>query len=288
MDSMDSISVLSPAKINLFLHIVGRRDDGYHLLQSVFLLLAHGDTICYTLMDHDGISLQSDFTDIPEYDNLICRAARLLLPYRTVKKGVRIELQNTLPTGAGLGGGSSNAGTTLHVMNHLWRCHLDKEKLLALALQLGADVPFFVHGKTAFVEGIGEQLSPIESDHYWYLVVSPKCHIDTGKIFRDDRLTRHTPTKTIAAFLEGGLFDSTRNDCEALVRMLYPDVNAVIEWMEQYTRPRMTGTGSSVFGRFPSREAAEAAKAQVPAGWKAFVARDIPVSPVIEALARSE
>jgi 4-diphosphocytidyl-2-C-methyl-D-erythritol kinase len=247
------LSLLSPAKLNLFLHITGRRADGYHQLQTVFQLLNYGDKLDFELINEDQILLEPALPGVRFDDNLIVKAARALVPHKTTKNGVYINLKKILPMGGGIGGGSSNAATTLVALNHLWQCNLSRRQLGDIGLGLGADVPVFVQGRTAWAEGVGELLEPIDLATNWFLVVQPDCHVSTASVFSHKDLTRDTPAIKVAAFLEGG----GHNDCQPLVRRLYPEVNECLQWLEKSGyQPRMTGTGACVFVSFETAESA--------------------------------
>jgi 4-diphosphocytidyl-2-C-methyl-D-erythritol kinase len=271
------LSLLSPAKLNLFLHITGRRADGYHQLQTVFQLLNYGDQLDFTLIDQPEIQLTPELPDVPFEKNLIVRAARALLPYKKINQGIQIKLEKRLPMGGGIGGGSSNAATTLVALNHLWQCQLSTEKLAQIGLALGADVPVFVRGRTAWAEGVGEKLEAIDLAANWFLVVQPDCHVSTAEIFSHKDLTRDTPAIKVAAFLEGG----GHNDCQPLVRRLYPEVNRCLQWLEDTGyQPRMTGTGACVFVCFNNQQTAVEAQQKIATtGMKNFIAQGINYSP---------
>lgn len=277
----DPISVSAPAKLNLFLHITGRRADGYHELQTLFQLLDYGDQLHFAACADERITLSPALPGVPHKDNLITRAAQLLWPYRTVRCGVHISLTKRLPMGGGLGGGSSDAASTLVALNHLWRCGRTREQLQALGLQLGADVPVFVGGRTAWAEGIGERLIPINLTRRWYLILSPQCQVATARVFSHKDLTRDTPNITVAAFLgQGG-----RNDCQPLVRRLYPAVDEALKWLEQFApQAQMSGTGACIFAAFDSAQKAHEVLAQAPEHLLGFVAQGINRSPVYELL----
>lgn len=264
----------APAKLNLFLHVTGRRADGYHTLQTVFQLLDFGDELHFE--PAAGLGLEPTLPGVPPEQNLVIRAARLLQQATGCTRGAHIRITKRLPMGGGLGGGSSDAATTLLGLNHLWQTGLGIPALARLGLQLGADVPVFVQGRSAWAEGIGEQLTPLALDDHWYLVLTPSCAVATARIFSAPELTRHTPAITIAAFLDRG----GHNDCEPVARALYPDVDQALDWLGQFAQARMTGTGSSVFAVMGSREAAEAVLHQCPAGLTGFVARGVDRSPL--------
>ena len=255
------LTLPAPAKINLFLHITGRRHDGYHLLETVFQLLDYGDELTFSLRDDDQIRLHCDIPELGGVENLVTRAAHLLRGHCDCNLGVDIELLKRIPAGAGLGGGSSDAATALIALNHLWQCGLTREQLAGLGSGLGADVPVFVHARSAWAEGIGEVLTPLQLPARYYLVLTPACHVSTSVIFSHQELTRDTHPIKMAAFLAG----QSRNDCEMLVRKLYPEVNAALEWLSQFAPARMTGTGSSVFAGFDDEATARAVLAQLPA-----------------------
>jgi len=274
----ETLSLLSPAKLNLFLHITGRRPDGYHELQTLFQLLDWGDDLHFTANNSGQVTLGGSFQGIPDNENLIMRAARLL---PGDKPGVHIEVEKRIPTGGGLGGGSSNAATTLLALNHLWQLGLTGGKLQSLGAQLGADVPVFTAGRTAWAEGVGEILTPVELPPNWYLVIAPDCHVSTAEIFSNEQLTRDTSPIKIAAFFEG----HSRNDCQNLVRNLYPEVDNALKWLENFGEARLTGTGACVFARFPDESEARSALGQLPKQLTAFVAQGTNESPVLRTLA---
>jgi 4-diphosphocytidyl-2-C-methyl-D-erythritol kinase len=258
--SAHTLTLPAPAKLNLFLHITGRRADGYHLLQTVFQLLDFGDELSFTPRDDDLIQFHCNMPELCGEDNLVMRVARLLREHCDCNLGVDIELTKRIPAGAGLGGGSSDAATTLIALNKLWHCHLSRHQLASLGLSLGADVPVFVNARSAWAEGVGERLSSVQLPTTYYLVLTPACHVSTSVIFSHQQLTRDTRPIKMAAFLAG----QSRNDCEMLVRKLYPEVNAAFEWLSQFAPVRMTGTGSSVFAGFQDKASAEAVLAQLP------------------------
>lgn len=281
-----TLTLPAPAKLNLFLHITGRRADGYHELQTVFQLLDAGDELTFSARDDDVITLRCTgpqaLDDVAEDDNLALRAARLLREAspRAGGCGADIVLDKRLPTGGGMGGGSSDAATTLLGLNALWQLDLAMDTLAALGARLGADVPVFVRGHSAWAEGVGEVLTAITLPERWFLVIHPGCHVSTKVIFSHPELTRDTPAITMAAFFAG----PTRNDCENLVRRLAEPVDKALKWLQKFGEARMTGTGASVFAAFDSEAQARAALAQVPAGWQAFVARGVNRSTAVERL----
>jgi len=273
----------APAKLNLFLHITGRRADGYHELQTVFQLLDYGDTLRFTLLSQEGLQFQCNEPALGGDDNLVLRAARLLQPHATVPAGCRIELDKRLPAGGGLGGGSSDAATTLMALNRLWACGLDPAALAALGLQLGADVPVFLFGHSAWAEGVGERLTRIELPQDWFVVLTPSCQVATGRIFSDPGLTRTTRPIRMPAFP----FLGSKNDCESVTCRLYPEVHRALEWLGTHAEARMSGTGASVFARFSTQQQAAAVLAARPPGCKGFLARGQNLSPLHRELAGS-
>jgi 4-diphosphocytidyl-2-C-methyl-D-erythritol kinase len=275
----------APAKLNLFLHITGRRVDGYHLLQTVFQLLDFGDTLSFEARADDRIELSADLPGVPAADNLIVRAAQALRGATGCARGATIALTKRLPMGGGIGGGSSDAATTLLGLNRLWALGLSIDALAEIGLRLGADVPVFVHGRSAWAEGVGEQLQPLELPARFYLVMVPPCAVSTAKIFASPALTRDTSPIRIAAFLGGGTPPVGRNDCESVVKSLYPEVAFALEWLGRFSPARMTGTGACVFASFSSRSDAEGVLHQLPSGYAGFVARGVNVSPAHKALA---
>jgi len=272
-----STQFLAPAKLNLFLHITGRRKDGYHELQTVFQLLNFGDRMAFEV-SNDGIlslhlsSSESVKTDTPLENNLVTSAAQLLrLEAGNPLLGASISLQKRLPSGAGLGGGSSNAAICLAALNQLWELNLSTDELCKIGVKLGADVPVFIRGKSAWAEGIGERLSPVELGDNWYLVVSPKCSVSTSEVFCHEHLTRNSQAIKMADFLEG----SARNDCESVTRKLYPEVDQAFEILARFADFRMTGTGSSLFASFSSEAAAKEVLNALPDNLPGFVAKGI-------------
>ena len=235
----------APAKINLFLHIVGRRPDGYHLLQSVFRLIDLQDTIYIRIREDGEIHRASEHPDVPEAQDLTIRAAHLLKTHANCSLGTDIAIEKRIPMGGGLGGGSSDAATVLIALNYLWKLNLSRKVLMALGLQLGADVPFFIFGKNAWVEGVGEKIQEIALPANHYLVLTPKIHVSTAQIFNAKELTRNTFPTTIAAFSE--MQDFLHNDLEAVVCQQHPAVKACLDWLNQYSKARMSGSGASVF-----------------------------------------
>ncbi len=270
----------APAKLNLCLHITARRADGYHLLQTVFQFINQSDTL-YFLPRADGLIRRvGGALGVTESADLVVRAARLLQQESACAQGVDIYLHKRLPMGGGLGGGSSDAATTLRVLDRLWGLDLGVERLAGLGLALGADVPVFVRGHAAWAEGVGEQLSPLDLPEPWFLVLTPPVTVSTAEVFSDEELTRNTPQTTISDFLSAG----GHNDCEAVVRRRYPQVGEALDWLGGHAPARLTGTGGCVFAAFDDESAANAVLRQAPGQWQGFVARACNVSPLERAL----
>ncbi len=287
---MNTIVWPAPAKLNLFLRVLRRRDDGYHDLQTVFQFLDLEDTITLTLRPDGCVCRVSGHPEVKEEADLVVRAARLLKEETGVLPGAEISVEKRIPLGAGLGGGSSDAATTLLALDKLWNLGLGRERLAVLGLRLGADVPVFVHGLAAWAEGVGENLQPVELETPWYLVVNPGCSVSTASVFSHPALTRDsTPLKIRDFLLPGGgqalrlrtLLDSAGNDCEAVVRTLYPEVDDALCWLSRRGDARMTGTGASVFAPFTERLQAEHWLHTLPGGWHGFVARGMNRSTVL-------
>jgi 4-diphosphocytidyl-2-C-methyl-D-erythritol kinase len=278
---------LAPAKLNLFLHVVGRRPDGYHLLQTVFQLLDHGDLLDFHLRDDGLIRRITDVPGVPEDADLVVRAARLLQaelqamhPGRALP-GADIAVTKRLPMGGGLGGGSSDAATTLLALNHLWQAGKTREELMQLGLALGADVPFFLFGRNAFAEGIGEQLTPVAGLDCWFVVIEPGVSVPTPAIFCSPELTRDSKLVTIPDFSEGLQNGFGKNDLQTVAAKLFPEVAAAISWLAQYGKARMTGSGACVFMPCDSEAQADRVLAAAPERWKAWKARGIGQHPLI-------
>ena len=272
----------SPAKLNLFLYITGRRDNGYHELQTLFQFVEFGDELTVSAnSETSSITITPEIPGVALEDNLIWKAATALQQYTSTSFGADIELKKVLPMGGGIGGGSSNAATVLVALNYLWQLNLSDDQLAEIGLQLGADVPVLVRGHAAFAEGVGEQLQPANPDEKWYLVVKPQVSIATVDIFTHSELTRNTPKRALSTLLE----QEYVNDCEKIVRMLYPEVDKQLSWLLQYAPSRLTGTGSCVFAEFSSKKEAESVLEQLPDTVSAFVARGRNISPLKETLA---
>ncbi|TCT43213.1 4-diphosphocytidyl-2-C-methyl-D-erythritol kinase [Vibrio crassostreae] len=272
----------SPAKLNLFLYITGRRDNGYHELQTLFQFVDFGDELTVTANKKtSAITITRAIPGVATEDNLIWKAATALQQYTSTSFGADIELKKVLPMGGGIGGGSSNAATVLVALNYLWQLNLSDDQLAKIGLKLGADVPVFVRGYAAFAEGVGEQLQPANPDEKWYLVVKPQVSIATVDIFTHSELTRNTPKRALSTLLE----QEYVNDCEKIVRMLYPEVDKQLSWLLQYAPSRLTGTGSCVFAEFNSEKEAELVREQLPDTVSAFIAKGRNISPLKETLA---
>lgn len=275
---MTALNLLAPAKLNLFLRVTGRRADGYHELQTVFQLLDYGDRVSFARQEGGLISLH--IGDIhrdgcgaipPLESNLILRAAFELARLTGCKEGVAVTLEKRLPIGGGLGGGSSNAAVTLLALNELWQLGLSTDELCRIGVGLGADVPVFIRGRSAWGEGVGEILEPVALPEQWYLVATPPCQVSTATIFNDENLTRNSAKIRIADFLAG----RCRNDCEPVTRRLYPAVDEALSWLGQFGEARMSGTGASVFIALADEAAGEQILADLPAGWTGFAAKGI-------------
>lgn len=272
----------APAKLNLFLHVTGRRADGYHLLQSVFQLIDKGDVLHFTVRDDDVIHRSTELAGVPAESDLIVRAARLL--QAEAKKqgkltGAEIAVEKNLPMGGGLGGGSSDAATTLLALNHLWQTGLSRAELMALGLQLGADVPFFLFGQNAFAEGIGENLLPVKTPESWFLVIEPGVSVPTQQIFSSMELTRDTKPVKISDF-SGAPVGFGKNDLQVVAASLFPPIDEAIKWLQKFGDARMTGSGACVFCPFEQEQQADAVLATVPPQWKAWKAKAIAHHPL--------
>jgi 4-diphosphocytidyl-2-C-methyl-D-erythritol kinase len=278
----------SPAKLNLFLHINGRRADGYHELQTLFQFLNYGDEIEIVPNRTGKIKLVTPFHDVPEEDNLIIRAANLLKKTALQSKnsaqilllGAQIKVTKVIPMGGGLGGGSSNAATILLALNKLWQLHFSMTKLIELGISLGADVPIFIHGNAAFASGIGEQLSPAFPTEYWYLVTKPNCSISTADVFNSADLPRNTAKLPLTQID----IENCHNDCQTVVVKHYPEVANLLAWLLEYAPSRMTGTGACIFSRFNSQAEALQVQEKLPKEITAFIAKGANESPLMAAI----
>ncbi|WOZ79430.1 4-(cytidine 5'-diphospho)-2-C-methyl-D-erythritol kinase [Kosakonia sacchari] len=277
----------APAKLNLFLYITGQRADGYHTLQTLFQFLDYGDTLTIEPRSDGEIRLLTPVAGVPDEENLIVRAARLLMQRAAESgrlpagSGAEIAIDKRLPMGGGLGGGSSNAATVLVALNHLWGCKLSVDELAALGLQLGADVPVFVRGHAAFAEGVGEILTPANPPEKWYLVAHPGVGIPTPVIFKDPELPRNTPQRSIDTLLKCEF----GNDCEVIARKRFREVDAALSWLLEYAPSRLTGTGACVFSEFDTESAARQVLEQAPEWLHGFVARGVNLSPLAQTIA---
>ncbi|MGY8821031.1 MAG: 4-(cytidine 5'-diphospho)-2-C-methyl-D-erythritol kinase [Pseudomonadales bacterium] len=279
---MLALTLPAPAKLNLMLHILGRRADGYHELQTLFQFLDYGDELTFTHRADGQIRLHTDLPGVDHDSNLIVRAARLLQTRSGCAQGADIELSKHLPMGGGIGGGSSDAATTLLGLDHLWQTHLGEDTLAEIGLALGADVPVFVRGRAAFAEGVGERLQPVELNEPWYLVIAPQVSVSTAEIFSDPELTRNTPAITVRSLLAGG----GHNDCQPVVERRYPEVRNALSLLNKFVPARMTGTGACVFGSFPNKGEADKVCRQLPADLPAFVAQGRNISMLHRKLAQ--
>ncbi len=273
----------APAKVNRFLHIVGRREDGYHLLESVFQLIDWHDWLSFRVRPEPDIRLSCNLPALSHQDNLAYRAAALLKRETQCPLGVDIHLEKHIPMGAGLGGGSSDAATVLVALNHLWQLNLSSSQLADMALQLGADVPFFIHGHNAYVTGIGEHIEPIDIDLPTLLLVTPNVHVSTQSVFQHPDLTRESQIVGKNA-LPTPLGKFGRNDCEPLVRTLYPEIDAIFQTLEEFCHPRLTGTGATVYAMFDNPMKARKIAPRCSTTWKVRVVNTLPHSPLLEML----
>lgn len=284
---MAGLRLIAPAKLNLFLHVTGRRADGYHELQTLFQLLDYGDEVHLSVRGDGGIERIAGAEEVPAELDLAVKAARLLKSVSKTRLGCEVSINKRIPVGGGLGGGSSDAAAVLVGLNRLWELDLDESQLAGLGLELGADVPVFVGGRSAWAEGVGERLWPVSAEGRWYLVATPACAVSTGRIFGSPALTRNTPALTIDRFTYDAsdgdapgvswdaLWAQTHNDCEPVARAMYPPVDQALNWLSGFAEARMTGTGSSVFAPFPDRAEAARALGQRPDGLRAFIARGV-------------
>lgn len=277
----------APAKLNLFLHITGQRADGFHLLQTLFQLLDYGDELAFALRDDGVIHRVNELPGVAPEQDLVIRAARMLQEHAGIEAGVDIQVNKRLPLGGGLGGGSSDAATTLVALNRLWDAHVGEEQLAELGLQLGADVPVFVRGRTAWAEGVGEVLQPVELPERWFVVLIPPVTVSTAEIFSDSELRRDCPPITIRDFLAAPDSRQWDNVCEPAVSARYPEVAAALGALGEFAPARLTGTGACVFAMFETQASAEAAWQQLAGDWQGFVARGVNVSPLKQVLAAS-
>lgn len=264
-----TLTLPAPAKLNLMLHILNRRPDGYHELQTLFQFLDYADELGFALREDGEIRLHTEIDGVPHDSNLIVRAAKQLQQLTGCTLGADLWIDKKLPMGGGIGGGSSDAATTLLGLNHLWQLGLSADHLAELGLKLGADVPVFVRGHAAFAEGVGEKLTPIELEEPWFLVVIPQVLVSTAEIFSDPELTRDSPPIKVRSLLEGG----GRNDCQPVVQKRYPEVHNALILLNKFVQAKLTGTGACVFGSFPNRADADKVARQLPVTLPSFVAQ---------------
>lgn len=268
----------APAKLNLFLHVVGRRPDGYHLLQSAFRLIDLADSLSFSLRC-DGLLKRTNVVEgVPEHDDLVIRAGALLQAETGCRLGADIQVEKRIPMGGGLGGGSSDAATTLLALNRLWQTRLDRKTLASLGLKLGADVPFFIFGQDAFVQGIGEDLQPLWLVPAWYVLISPRVSIPTREIFAAKELTRDSEAIKITDFA----MSTCRNDLQAVACSRYPEVQDAIDWLGEYSQARMTGSGSCIFAEVASESEASRIVEKCPPQWRAWKTRSIARHPLFD------
>lgn len=267
----------APAKLNLFLHVTGCREDGYHLLQTAFQFIDYCDWLEFQPSGESGIRYLPPLPGVSVKQDLVYRAAELLQQKTACQQGVEIRLHKHLPMGGGLGGGSSDAATTLVALNRLWKTGLSPEQLAQLGLALGADVPVFIHGRAAWAEGVGEQLQPLELAEPWYLVITPSVQVSTREIFAAPELTRDCEPITISGFFKG----EGKNVCESVVCRRYPLVSQILDWLSRFSPARMTGTGSSVFAAFDEEQQALKALARTPPAWRSVVVKGCNSSPLL-------
>ena len=287
------IELPAPAKLNLFLHVVGRRPDGYHELQSVFQFVELADRVRIARRSDKLLRRTTATLGVSEADDLVLRAAHLLRDETRIDAGADIEVEKRIPVGGGLGGGSSDAASTLVGLNRLWGLGMDTDRLTALAVRLGADVPVFVRGLAAWAEGVGERLVPIGLERPWYVLIVLPFAVSTAEVFRAPALTRNSPRLRMDSLLQGGseapeptlriehLLASTGNDCEPVVRAAFPEVGEALDWLSRYSQARMTGTGATVFAPFDSRERAVQVAGSVPLPWRGLAMRGLNRSPLL-------
>jgi 4-diphosphocytidyl-2-C-methyl-D-erythritol kinase len=275
---------LAPAKLNLFLHVTGRRTDGYHLLQTVFQLVDHGDLLHFTVREDGLIRRTTELAGVPAESDLIVRAARLLQTAAVAKSprkvlGADIAIDKRLPMGGGLGGGSSDAATTLMALNQLWQVGMTRADLMALGLQLGADVPFFVFGRNAFAEGIGEQMVAVDTPSTWFVVIEPGVSVPTAIIFSAPELTRDSKPVKISDFSRA-IAGFGKNDLQVVASKLFPPIAEAVKWLGQFGDARMTGSGACVFCGFEQESKADEVLSMVPSHWKAWKAKSLARHPL--------
>lgn len=272
----DSLRWPAPAKLNLFLYINGQRDDGYHELQTLFQFVDHCDYLTITPNSTGQITIMPEIEGLPITENLIYKAAIMLKAHGDVKLGANICLEKNLPMGGGLGGGSSDAATTLLALNYHWDLNLTKIQLAEIGLSLGADLPIFIAGKASLAEGVGEQLTNVEPLENHYLVATPDCHISTPAVFQSEGLIRNTPKRSLDELMTKNWL----NDCEPIVKNSYPKVAKVIDWLVEYAPTRLTGTGACVFSTFATAQEAQVVLDKSPLWLSAFSCKGLNISPV--------
>ncbi len=272
----------APAKLNLFLHVVGRRRDGYHLLQSVFTLIDLHDTLRFRVRSDGVVRRVNDVPGVPPAEDLVVRAALVLQEASGTPQGADIEIEKRIPMGAGLGGGSSDAATTLLALNRLWRTGFDREALAEIGAGLGADVPFFIFGRPAWAEGIGDRLRDVDLPPRWYVVLTPPAHVPTQAVYTAPELTRNTEPLKMEDFSAHPSDSRFRNDLEPVVTARFPVVREHLEWLRQHGQARMTGSGSCVFAAFESREAAQRVIDALPPAMRGFIAQGLTHHPLLE------
>ena len=272
----------APAKLNLCLHVTGRRADGYHELQTVFQIIDLCDLLSFEVDPSGAVARVDDeaaapgpLAAVPPAEDLVVRAARALQSASGTSRGARIRVRKRIPMGGGLGGGSSDAATTLRALDALWGTRVGVDELARIGLALGADVPVFVHGRSAVGEGVGERLTPVELPARWFLVIHPGVSVPTGEVFQAPELCRDTPRLSLPGLLAG----PGRNDCEPVVRARVPEVAEALDWLGRHAPARLTGTGACLFAAFASAAAAERIAARVPDRWRAWVVRGLPAVP---------
>ena len=287
-----ALDLPAPAKINLFLHVTGRRPDGYHEIQTVFQFIDLADRVRIARRADRLVRRTTATPGVAEADDLVIRAALLLRKECGLDEGVDLGVEKRIPLGGGLGGGSSDAASTLVGLNRLWGLGMDADRLAALGVRLGADVPVFIRGLAAWAEGVGERLVPLDLEQPWYVLIMLPCAVSTARVFRAPALTRDTPETTMEGLFGGGLetleppipiarfLVEARNDCEPVVREMYPEVGDALDWLSRHSRARLTGTGATVFAPFDTRERAAEVAGAVPARWRGLVARGLNRSPL--------
>ena len=266
----------SPAKINLFLHVTAQRNDGYHEIQTVFQFLDYCDSLEFQIEQSTTLELLTPVKGVKNESNIILRAAKCLQSHTKSPQGAKISIKKRLPIGGGLGGGSSNAATTLIALNHLWKTKLTTNELAQLGLTLGADVPVFIHGYAAWAEGVGEELTPILPAEPWYVIIVPDCQVSTAEVFSSQELTRDCEPITISRFLTG----EGENICEGVVLKSYPAISQAVDWLNCYGKSRMSGTGACIFADFSSQVQAQQVLDNLPQNWQGFIAKGCNQSPL--------